>query len=98
MGDPAHFNMQQHQAHWHNFTQQQQQKGQTIPQQVIAKAPPPPTTNDAAVRQAKEDALRQERNRQGRRSTILAGASERQDGAMGASQSGSGVGRTTLGG
>lgn len=91
--------MQQHQAQWHSFTQQQQQKGGVSPAATPVKAtPPPPTTNDAAVRQAREDALRQERNRQGRRSTILAGATERQGMATGASQSGNGVRNTVLGG
>lgn len=65
----------------------------------IAAAPPPPTTKDPEVQRAKEDALRQERMRQGRRSTILAGAGERQDtSATGASQSGSGVRNQVLGG
>lgn len=74
--------------------------GPKIAQQVAARpTPPPPTTRDPEVRQAKEDALRQERMRMGRRSTILAGAGDAGSGAgTGASQSGSGVGRLTLGG
>lgn len=98
MGDCGASLMQQHQPTRYSYTLQQQQKGPTIPQQVAAKTPPPPTTNDAMVRQAREDALRQERARQGRRSTILAGATDRETAGVGSSQSGSGVGRVTLGG
>jgi hypothetical protein len=98
MGDCGASNMQQHQPSQHSFTWQRQfgGGGQTIPQQV-ARTPPPPTTNDAEVRQAREEALRKERSQQGRRATILAGATDRNQ-AMGSSQSGSGVGRVTLGG
>lgn len=70
-----------------------------MPQQVIAKTPPPPTTRDPEAAAAKENALRQERMRSGRRATVLAGAADAQrNSGMGASQSGSGVRNPVLGG
>lgn len=72
-----------------------------MPAQTIAKTPPPPTTRDPEAAAAKEDALRKERMRSGRRSTVLAGAADAQaqrNNGMGASQSGSGVRNPVLGG
>ena len=98
MGDCGNSLMQQHQPTRFSYTLQQQQKGPTVQPQSVKSTPPPPTTNDAMVRQAREDALRQERARQGRKSTVLAGATDRQTAGSGTGQSGNGAGRITLGG
>ncbi len=97
------FRQQQQQASAHSFTWQRQYGGgggQPAPPPVRS-TPPPPTTNDASVRQAREDALRQERMRKGRKATILAAGFEYADRAMaaqGSAKSGSGANATVLGG